>query len=542
VALATLGGLVIAMTVPPWSVSVASLAGMVLFAAAYGSAPDRLRLIGPFRRNRRAGSPSASASPRRADGAVLTALAFGFAVNLVALRFVPTTVARFTPLSSFAAYGALILLAIAQALPWGVGGWLSDRVSRVGIPRPFAFAFGVYGASLVPAIFPWSAAASLAMHPVAIQTAEFIGERGTTALFALIAALVAEAFRRAATRDIRGAARPFVAAVLASASLLAFGAARIDAIATLRRSAPSLQVALVQPGIAATERWEEERAPAILARLTELTKDAEAQGAALTVWPESAYPFWIPLHATRAPYGEHAILQYGVRGPVLTGVLATGKPGVVYNAATVAMTDGTLAGVVAKRHLLLFGEQVPFEEQLPWLRRIFARGTGLHAGGPLEPLVVGDTHIAVLNCFEDMIPLAGREASRLRPHLVVNVTNDAWFEGTHASALHLRVAVLRAVEMRRDLVRAVNGGATSFVDATGQVRATVRDQTPTVLHANVARIEGPPTFYARAGDAPIVLFIAAACAVAAGARRVRRKREATKRIEGTTVRANAPTP
>ena len=77
--------------------------------------------------------------------------------------------------------------------------------------------------------------------------------------------------------------------------------------------------------------------------------------------------------------------------------------------------------------------------------------------------------VAVLNCFEDTLPGVTRPVMRELPrvpNLLVNVTNDAWFSGTRESELHLRLAVLRAIEARRDLVRAVNLGVTSWVDAS----------------------------------------------------------------------------
>ena len=85
--------------------------------------------------------------------------------------------------------------------------------------------------------------------------------------------------------------------------------------------------------------------------------------------------------------------------------------------------------------------------------------------------VAGPIRAAVLNCYEDTLPAAGREAMERSPNLLVNVTNDAWFAGSAEGELHLRLAVLRAIETRRDLVRAVNQGPTTFVDAAGRVRA-----------------------------------------------------------------------
>jgi apolipoprotein N-acyltransferase len=139
------------------------------------------------------------------------------------------------------------------------------------------------------------------------------------------------------------------------------------------------------------------------------------------------------------------------------------------------------------------------------------------------PLVTGSVRAAGLVCYEDMLPEAGREAMTVTPNLLVNVTNDAWFSGTTEPELHLRVAVLRSVELRRDMVRAVNAGPTSWVDAAGRVRGRASTMMASTLSAVPSLLDAPLTFYARFGDAPwaILALVLANVAVwrAARARR-----------------------
>jgi apolipoprotein N-acyltransferase len=141
------------------------------------------------------------------------------------------------------------------------------------------------------------------------------------------------------------------------------------------------------------------------------------------------------------------------------------------------------------------------------MRQVFARGLGLAAGDRSVSLPAGRVRAAVLICYEDMLPEAGREAMETSPNLLVNVTNDAWFAGSSESELHLRVATLRAVEARRDMVRAVNFGPTSWVDATGRVRERASSDVAGVLSVEPALLDSPPTLYVRFGDAPMALLL-----------------------------------
>ena len=475
-----------ATTAPPTNVTAGVLVGLAMFAASLSTGPGDE-------------APSAKAAAGRG-------LAFGFAANLVALRFVPEVVVRFTPLPKVAALLALVLLALGQAVPWVLGALAARAASgRARAPGWLAFAIGVYVATFVPAIFPWTPAGGVTTWPVLVQAAEVVGERGVSFVLALVAALVAAAVRERAWRS--GLAAAATLGVLA-----AFGAWRMKSVGAAREAAKMAKVALIQPGFDASDRWDERRAVAMVDRLASLTRAAEARGAELTVWPESAYPYTLARTTRRSPVGSRAVLQPGVHGPVLTGAYMSAGHGLGTNAAFLASEDGAISEPYEKRHLLWFGETVPLADELPWLRRVFARGTGLVPGDKAVELGAGAIRAAVLNCYEDTLPVAGREAMTRAPNLLVNVTNDAWFAGSAEGELHLRLSVLRAVEARRDLVRAVNRGPTSFVDATGQVVARLDAEFPSPLLVTPALLETAPTPYVRFGDAPLAVLLAAALA------------------------------
>jgi apolipoprotein N-acyltransferase len=390
---------------------------------------------------------------------------------------------------------------------------------RLRLARPVAFAAGVYAGTLVPTMIPWTVACGPAPWAATVQLAELVGERGVAMLMALEAALVAEGVRiltdanKVAGHGRRSGQQFAMAASLLFASLL-YGHVRIRQIDALRASSPSARVALVTPAIAPRHDIEhtalsDPEAQAILERLTRLTLRAQDDGADLVIWPEAAHPFSMAHVSRHAPAEDHAIVQPGVRGPLLTGIVMTGEFG-KYNSAVLATSDGMIAEPYDKVHLLWFGEFVPLSGSFPWLRKVFGRGMGFRPGQRQLTLDAGAVRASVLICLEDILPDAGREAMSAKPNLLVNVTNDSWFEGSSESELHLRLATLRSIETRRDLVRAVNGGPTAWVDATGRVVARLPVDGAGVLMSRPALIDGPPTLYAAWGDAPLVVLGGAA--------------------------------
>jgi len=507
-----LGGVAFALTTSPTNLTILAWVGLACLSCALdeevtpGEKPRKAWLEGSAR-----------------------GLAFGFGASIVAHRFVPAVIARFTPLPFVAGVVALVLLALTEGLPWAVAGIARGALVRARVPRPIAFAIAVYAAAFVPAIFPWTPAAGITRWPIFIQLADTIGERGVAAFLALTASLLALSFRHARSRTTRSQAyAPFALALAVPLAMALHGAVRMKAIDHRRDAAPSIRVGLIQPSVEASTRWDAVAAPVILRKLAERTRIAESHGAQLSVWPESAYPYTVSRGTRNLPPGDGSPFQGDVHGPLIFGAITIDGNGERYNAVLGGRADGVITSEYDKLHLLWFGEQVPFAGAWPWMRRTFARGIGLVPGDRPAVVDVGRVKAGALVCFEDILPDAGREAASVHPNLLVNVSNDAWFAGSSESELHMRMSVLRAVEARRDLVRAVNMGATSFIDAAGRVRTEAGFDPTGALVVNAALLDGEPSFYATWGDWPLVTLCATVALAALLARTKRNERRVTE--------------
>jgi apolipoprotein N-acyltransferase len=459
-------------------------------------------------------------------------LAFGFGANVVLLRFVPAVIVRFTPLPFVAGVGAQVVLALLHGLVWVVAGIVAVQLSRLGVARWVSFGVGVYVGTFVPAVFRWSPAGLVSPVAEMGQLAELVGERGVDLLMGLSSGLFASALRRWPPKDSgttlsaqarkgrRSSALFFLAALALPILTFAEGKARISGVERDRGASPTLRIGLVQPSTDAVGRWDVKLGPEILARLTGLTEASEKDGAELTIWPESAYPYPYSHAKRECPTSNRAILQPGVRGPVLTGFLMLAR-GEQFNSAAICAPDGSLTLAEDKIRLLAFGERIPVIGDIPWVRNVFRRGTGLVAGTHNVVQAEGPLRASVLICVEDTLVEGGREAMADRPNLLVNLTNDAWFAGSQESELHLRLAILRTIESRRDMVRAVNLGPTTWVDAAGVVRGRYDGASPGVLQVKPALLEWGPTPFDRFGDLPTALALAVVALVS----HLRRRRE-----------------
>ncbi|MCK4394896.1 apolipoprotein N-acyltransferase, partial [Candidatus Bipolaricaulota bacterium] len=99
-------------------------------------------------------------------------------------------------------------------------------------------------------------------------------------------------------------------------------------------------------------------------------------------------------------------------------------------------------------------------------------------------------------------------------------TNDAWFVGSSELKAHFACAVFRAVENRRYLIQAANGGISGVIDPRGRIlQETVGGG---ILIAEVARRK-ERSLYTQWGEWPLYLVFAAGALLTLAVRRKTRR-------------------
>ena len=83
-----------------------------------------------------------------------------------------------------------------------------------------------------------------------------------------------------------------------------------------------------------------------------------------------------------------------------------------------------------------------------------------------------DAHLGVLICYEGIFPYLARALAHNQATLLIIITNDAWYGRSSAPYQHFSMAVFRAVETRRALIRSANTGISGFIDPVGRILQT----------------------------------------------------------------------
>lgn len=211
------------------------------------------------------------------------------------------------------------------------------------------------------------------------------------------------------------------------------------------------------------------------------------------------------------------------------GDLVMKPDGRAYNSIAVMSPEDALQ-TYRKRHLVIFGETIPFVDLLPFLKKIYEQQSGMEFGGSftpgesLEPLPIlaGKTTIGAIPtvCFEDSVARLTRKFTRPGPQVIINVTNDGWFKQSPAAAQHFANARFRAIELRRPMLRSANTGVSAAVDSTGSTADPDSGVRQVLVDANgshftrgslLAELKIPlrPSFslYERIGDLGILLSV-----------------------------------
>ncbi|MDP6579832.1 MAG: apolipoprotein N-acyltransferase [Vicinamibacterales bacterium] len=394
-----------------------------------------------------------------------------------------------------AAFAVIVALLCARLGGWALLGaapvWLTTELGRLWL-------FGG---------FPWELLgySQTGVLPVA-QLASLFGVHGVT----LLVVFVNSALALALVGPPRHRWRVLATAGGALGVVVLFGAWRLSDDHLVRDGVP-LRVGVVQGNVLQTDKWDPAMRPTILTRYLDLSRQSAGDGAQLIVWPESATPFSFEDH----PDGE-AVRQLArdTGAHVLFGSTQSRRDPVprAFVAAFALRPDGETAAVYHKRHLVPFGEYVPFRSLLFFVSPLVETVANFTPGtGPLT-LPIG-THLAsTAICYEIIYPALVRSFVRQGSQLLTTITNDAWYGRSAAPHQHFQQATMRAIEQGRYLVRAANTGISGLVDPYGRVLARSALFETAVITEDVRLLSGL-TVYGRIGD--LVAYLCAVLTVAA---------------------------
>jgi apolipoprotein N-acyltransferase len=189
-----------------------------------------------------------------------------------------------------------------------------------------------------------------------------------------------------------------------------------------------------------------------------------------------------------------------VRVPTLAGAVLDDPDGTQRTSAILFDGAGNVVDRYDKVHLVPFGEYVPWRDELSWISAIQQIPVDRTPGERVHTLsTAGLPPFAAPICFENSFPALTRAFVRAGAAFLVVPVNNASYGTTAASAQHLQMSRMRAVEDGRWVVNAAVSGISAFVDPTGRVVAEAGLFRTEILRHTV-RSSDAITPYVRLGD------------------------------------------
>ncbi len=387
---------------------------------------------------------------------------------------------------------AVLLLAAGLGLYYALATSLAWRLGRDG---PVLGA-GVFGAAWLLAElmrgvwftgFPWGAGGYAHVDGPLSALAPWVGVYGIGFVAAVAASLLASLLsqaRRAGTTAEGARGGRVALGVACGVWVLAVTAARIVPAGESSPAGEPLPVALLQGNIPQDEKFQ--AGSGIPQALQGYAQALRASTASLTVAPETA----IPLLPGQLPPGylkdiaDH--LAHRQQAALIGIPLGSFTQG--YTNSVIGLRPQAEPYQYDKHHLVPFGEFIP--PLFRWFTHLMNIPLGDFNRGRVDQASFEwrGQRLAPNVCYEDLFgeELARRFADPAKaPTILVNVSNIAWFGDSVAIDQHLQISRMRALELRRPMIRATNTGATALIDASGQVRQMLPRHTRGVLEGQV---------------------------------------------------------
>ena len=266
-----------------------------------------------------------------------------------------------------------------------------------------------------------------------------------------------------------------------------------------------LKVAIVQQNVPPVEKshWGFDHN---FDRLKPLTIQAAQTGAELVVWSEAALPAYFKSFAYRTHRQRVQALVDSLDIHLYMGSnrYEPDKRDRYYNSSFLFKPGGGELPHYDKVKVVPFGERAPFPEVFGFLRDIKWSGAGFVSGDFESGIArtvfkVPGGQFSGMICFDSVFPWLARDMVALGAEFLIVITNDGWFGRTSGPYQHAEIAVFRAIENRRSVLRSANTGVSMFIDPYGRRL----QETPLFQEAVISGTIAPRTdqsLYVHFGD------------------------------------------
>jgi apolipoprotein N-acyltransferase len=266
----------------------------------------------------------------------------------------------------------------------------------------------------------------------------------------------------------------------------------------------SFQASVIQGNVSSEIQWDrisDLQVKEIFNQHLDLSNEARNQGSRLIIWPEFSVPLCFSCSHNIYPEFKFELSRF-VRETGTTLILGTSETVIsreflhYYNTALCLHPDLSRSEYY-KIHLVPFGEYTPYKKIFFFIEKMTHAIGELSSGKAFVLHQFEGKKFGSPICYEIIFPNLVRQFVKKGADFLVTITNDSWYGESSAPFQHFAIAVVRAVENRRFLLRAATTGVSGIIDPYGRILSKTEMMTQTYLTESVVpmKVKTPYTQY-----------------------------------------------
>ena len=165
-----------------------------------------------------------------------------------------------------------------------------------------------------------------------------------------------------------------------------------------------------------------------------------------------------------------------------------------FNSAILINSEYKIQDLYSKNKLMIFGEFYPLKNILSTIMPIYREFVELKRGEIKVVKTAGGLILGIVICYEDLFEDNAAQLAQLNSEILINLTNGKWYGDTLATYQHLMLAIPRAIENRRFLVRSTYNGVSAIISPKGEIINKIPKNKVGYISNNVSLIRAK-SFY-----------------------------------------------
>ena len=249
-----------------------------------------------------------------------------------------------------------------------------------------------------------------------------------------------------------------------------------------------ISISIIQPNLHNKISYSNEDILNRMNILRKMTVSQTNKNIDIILWPEAPLP--IVYNKLENTFYKNIISDIPKHTSLVTGVFYQSEE-IIYNSIINASNN---ISVYHKKHLVPFGEFLPFRESLAFLyKSIGIKMYDIKSGDNVSSINIKNFVAHSLICYESIFS-KGSLIKNEKSDFIINVSNDGWFGESLAPYQHLDALIMRSLENQRYSIRSTNTGISAVISPFGEIEEYIQFNEKGVISKKI---------FARNGHTPI---------------------------------------